>query len=950
MRRWSGADPRVARWVRLGGLTAVYFAAGKIGLHFAVVHASATAVWPPTGIAIAALLLLGLRAWPAILAGAFLVNVTTAGSALTSLGVALGNTLEAVAAVYLINRFANGRNVFDRAQDIVKFVVLAALLSAPISATVGVGSLTSGGYAAWRDFGSIWLTWWLGDAVGAVIVTPLLILGTVTAPPRGRRLGEGLLLQLSVVLSGLLIFASPNPYPLSFLCLPSLLWAAFRFGQAGVATAVAVLSFIAIWATVRGVGPFAPWSPGESLLLLQAFMGTVATTMLPVGALVRTQQRADAEREALRSAAEQAHARLEAVLDQMQAGVLIAEAPSGRMVYANRQFEVIHGRPFVPSPSFDQYGQWEGFHRDGRPYAPHEWPLARSIRAGEVVLDEDIEFGRPDGTRVTVRVRSAPIREADRIVAAVAVFQDVTQRLRDHALLEIAVEAAPNAMVMVDGEGTIILVNAETERLFQWGREELLGQSVERLVPSHLGAAHPGFRHDFFAHLSRRPMGGGRDLHAVGRDGREIPVEIGLNPIRTGRGDFVLAAIIDISERKRAEADRAALLERERTARAEAEAANRAKDDFLAMLGHELRNPLGAIATGTQILGRTAADSEHAARARAVIARQVTHLTEIVDDLLDVARVTSGRIVLTRRPVNLATVATDTVDSLHASGRTTRHRITVATEPVWIDADVTRIEQVVNNLLGNALKYTPAGGDVDVRVRDDGAQAVLEVADTGIGIASDLLPHVFDLFTQGQRTLDRSQGGLGLGLALVRRLVELHGGTVAATNDGIARGATFRVTLPRIPAPASVGDPERLEPFTGPSLRVLVVEDNLDAREMLRTFLMLEGHEVHEAADGLTGFDAFGAVQPDAAVIDIGLPALDGYELARRVRRTGFAGRLVALTGYGQLEDVRRARGAGFDEHLMKPVQPGQLRAALAGRRPPPPDTGIGQAKDPTIG
>jgi PAS domain S-box-containing protein len=793
------------------GLVVVYFVAGKVGLTFAVVHASASAVWPPTGVALAALLLLGLRAWPAIFAGAFLVNVTTAGSVLTSLGIASGNTVEAVAGAYLVNRFANGRHVFQRAPDIIRFVLLAALLGTAISATVGVLSLIAGGLAPWRQAGGIWLTWWLGDAVGAIVVTPLVVLGaTAEALPDRRRLGEAGLLVLALLVSGALIFAAPNPYPLTFLCLPSLVWAAFRFEQVGVAVAVTLFSLIAIWATVAGVGPLAQWSPAEALLLLQAFMGIVATTMLPVGALVATQRRTDAEREALRGAAERAHARLEAVLNQMQAGVLIAEAPSGRVVYANQQVEAIHGRSFQPL-SFEEYGQWRGFHRDGRPCAPHEWPLARSIQAGELVLDEEIEFIRPDGTRVTVLVRSAPVREADRIVAAVAVFQDVTER--------------------------------------------------------------------------------------------------------------------------------AALLEREQAARAEAESASRAKDEFLAMLGHELRNPLGAIATGVSILGRTAADSAHAVQARRIIERQVAHLTEIIEDLLDVARVTSGKIALTRKALDVAELVAESVETLQAAGRTGRHRVTVVAEPVWIEADATRIEQVFSNLLGNALKYTPAGGEIRVSVGAEGDHALLEVVDTGVGIAPEVLPRVFDVFAQGQRPLDRSQGGLGLGLTLVRRLVELHGGTVTARSAGVGRGAAFTVRLPRMVPPAT---PRGRGTVEAPGLirqRVIVVDDNADGREMLRTLLELEGHEVGEAGDGPSGLEAIEALRPDTAIIDIGLPGLDGYEIAGRLRRGGFAGRLVALTGYGQPEDSRRARAAGFDDHLMKPVDVDRLRAALATprRRSPPP-------------
>ena len=372
-------------------------------------------------------------------------------------------------------------------------------------------------------------------------------------------------------------------------------------------------------------------------------------------------------------------------------------------------------------------------------------------------------------------------------------------------------------------------------------------------------------------------------------------------------------------------------LEREQRARQEAEHQSAAKDEFLAMLGHELRNPLNAITGANAVMQQVEPGSDGAARAREIIARQVVTLRELVDDLLDVARVTRGKIGLALEPLDLAQVARRVVSIMASSGRLAQHEVRIDTSPAWVNGDDTRLEQVVTNLLDNAVKYTPPGGRITVGVRATQAQAVLELSDSGVGMPSDLLPHVFDLFTQGERTLDRAQGGLGLGLALVRRLVGLHGGDVQAESEGSGRGSTFRVTLPLVPAP-SPQEAGEVETDGERRLRILIVDDNADGRETLAMMLGLRGHEVHEAIDGPTAVEEALAWKPDAAIVDIGLPGFDGYEVARRIRAAakGVAIRLVALTGYGQEDDRRQALAAGFDSFLVKPADFAALHTILA--------------------
>jgi len=396
--------------------------------------------------------------------------------------------------------------------------------------------------------------------------------------------------------------------------------------------------------------------------------------------------------------------------------------------------------------------------------------------------------------------------------------------------------------------------------------------------------------------------------------------------------DEVAATLVEAAElieRRSAERDEA--LAKETAARAQAEDASRSKDEFLAMLGHELRNPLGAISSATAVLDHAGRSEAAAARARAVIARQVRHLVGIVDDLLDVARVTTGKISLHRQVVDLASIAQGCLNTLRASGRLAGHEVALVAEPAWAEIDVTRIEQVLTNLLVNAVKYTPASGAIRLGIGAEADQAVIVVRDTGIGITAGMLPRIFDLFVQSDSALDRAQGGLGIGLTLVRKIVELHGGSVQASSDGPGQGSTFTVRLPLAapPAPPHAAAAAAAKAGSG---RILIVEDNDDAREMLHAMLELWGHDVDDARDADSALACLQQREPDIALLDIGLPGCDGYELARRFRGSA-AGRrvfLVAVTGYGQPEDRGRAIEAGFNAHLVKPVSPDALAEVIA--------------------
>jgi CheY-like chemotaxis protein len=355
-----------------------------------------------------------------------------------------------------------------------------------------------------------------------------------------------------------------------------------------------------------------------------------------------------------------------------------------------------------------------------------------------------------------------------------------------------------------------------------------------------------------------------------------------------------------------------------------AEATSSAKDDFLAMLGHELRNPLSAIATASHVLSLDRNRDESANLAQRVIHRQVKHLARLVDDLLDVTRVTTGKVTLVREPVDVSALVARCIDSLELSPHDRDREsgpqleVEVATE-MWVNGDPTRLEQIVTNLLTNAVKYTPAGGSVRIVAAAEAGRVVIRVSDTGIGIEPALLPHIFERFIQADTGPARGHGGLGLGLTLVKYFVEVHGGQVSAASEGAGRGSVFTVSLPAAPAMVSSAMPSAPAPSS--RRRVLLVEDQVDAREMMRIALEIAGHEVTVADDGPSAVAAAAKVNPDIAFVDIGLPGFNGYEVARQVRALrGDTIVLVALTGYGQPSDRADSESAGFDHHLVKPV------------------------------
>src|SRR3954462_10697798 len=380
---------------------------------------------------------------------------------------------------------------------------------------------------------------------------------------------------------------------------------------------------------------------------------------------------------------------------------------------------------------------------------------------------------------------------------------------------------------------------------------------------------------------------------------------------------------------------------RSREAEEELQDANRRKDEFLAMLSHELRNPLAPIRNAVELMRRVGTHEQRVVMARDVIDRQVTQLARLVDELLDVSRISQGKIVLKKEPVELGKIIAHSVETVRpmVDVREQRLSVEVSAHPVWVMGDFARLSQVVANLLNNASKYTPEGGHIRLVASGGAGEASISVEDNGTGIDSELLPRVFELFVQGERALDRSQGGLGIGLTLVKRLVELHQGQVEARSAGAGKGSLFRLTLPAISAVQQDSRPHAVASGVAEQIygrRVLVVDDNADAAESTAAFLRLEGHEVKTVMDGADALSSVRVFAPHVIVLDIGLPGIDGYAVARRLREQGDTSPalLIAVTGYGSKEDRDRAMEAGFDYHFVKPTDPRHIQQAIEhGRR-----------------
>ena len=660
----------------------VYFAGAELGLSLASFHENVTPVWPPTGIAIASLLIFGRRVWPGVLLGALAANLPTHISVASTIGIAIGNTLEAVVAYSLLQKSKQWHNSFDSVGEVLTFVVYAAVLAPLVSATMGSLTICFGDPNRWADFWSLWLTWWMGDGFGALIVSPFLLSWSASRRinrQEGPEIG-GLFVLLIIIV--LIVFAGwfPGPvktYPLAYLALPCLLWAALRFDQRIVTSAIVLMAGVALWGAKHAYGPFVQSSRNTSLLLLISFVGTASLMTLLVAAVMTERKNAEADKSRLGSELEVQRRRIEDLVQHVPGVVWEAWGKPGT---TERRVD------FVSSYIEKMLG-----------YSSEEW------------------LSTPDfGLKL--------------------VHPDDKQRMV-----------------------------AETSAIFASGK------------------------------------GGSSRFRLIHRDGRDVWVEAHSIVVcdESGRPVGMRGVTIDITAAVRAEIDRTDLLERESHARQQAEEASRLKEEFLATVSHELRTPLNAVVGWSRLLRSGQLDHDGATHAVEVIERNAAAQRQIIEDLLDVSRIITGKLRINTQPVDLLLIIHAAIDAVRPAAEA--KEITISThieapDPI-VRADSERLQQVLWNLLANAVKFTPSGGKVDLYLEQQGSLAEIRIEDSGPGVPPEFLPRIFERFSQADGSSTRKHGGLGLGLAIVRHLVELHGGTVSATNRETG-GAVLTVRLP----------------------------------------------------------------------------------------------------------------------------------------------------------
>ena len=664
-------------------LAVVYFAAAELGLSLASLHSNVTPVWPPAGIAIASLLIFGRRLWPGIFVGALAANSLTNIHTAAALVIAIGNTLLPLVAYWLLLRVARWQRSLDSVGEVMSFVVCAALLAPLVSATVGSLSLCLAGAASWARFTPLWLTWWMGDGFGALIVGSLLLSWSKPDKLNVRDVPEIAALFVVLLIVVLIVFGGwfPGPvktYPLAYLALPCLLWGALRFDQRIVTTTIVVMASLAVWGASEGYGPFVQSNPNVSLLLLISFVGTSTLMTLLVGAVTNERRRAEADKSKLGSELEIHRRRIEDIVAHVPGVVWEAW---GSPDAANQRID------FVSSHVEKMLG-----------YSQEEWLSTPNFWL-QVVHPED-------------RARAA----------------------------------AEAAAIFASGAGG-------TSR-FRW----------------------------------------------VHKDGHELWVEAQSIVVCDETGPVGMRGVtMDITPAVRAEFERTELLERESHARAEAEEASRLKEEFLATVSHELRTPLNAVVGWSRLLRGGQLDPSGADHAIEIIERNALMQKQIVEDLLDVSRIVTGKLRINTQPVDLLLVIHAAIDAVRpaAEAKEIEIRMHFDSPDVMVKADVERLQQVFWNLLANAVKFTPARGTVDVYVSQVDGLAEIRIEDSGPGVPADFLPRIFERFSQADGSSTRKHGGLGLGLAIVRHLIELHGGTVSARNrDANGGGAVLIVRMP----------------------------------------------------------------------------------------------------------------------------------------------------------
>jgi len=897
---------RFLRFISPLVLAGVYFAASKLGFSVAYDAEQVTLVWPPTGIALAAVLVWGYRMWPGIALGAFLANVTTNEPVLTATTIALGNTLEAVIAGWLLRR-AWFHTDLGQVKDVLALLLYSAIASTMLSATIGVTSLCLGGVQPWDMYWPLWRTWWLGDAAGALIFAPPLLVWARHPAWRWSpaRVLEGLLLATIFLIICTGIFTDPmvagiRGSTFTYFIFPCLIVAALRFGQHGTTFITLAAAVIAIWATVHGFGPFIGVSISHSLALLQIFMPVVAVTGLLLSAAINERNEAGMAKSHMAAIIASSE---DAIIGKNLHNIVNFWNASAERMFGYEAYEIVGRSTMIMVPP---------------ELREEERKVLERLRRGERIEHYETKRITKDGRVLDVSISASPIHDAvGHIVGVSKVVRDISERkwaqdiLREsEARFRLMADTAPVLIWMAGVDKKCDYLNKPWLDFTGCTMEQELGDGwVESVHPEDRERCLGTYRTAFDA---RQPFEMEYRLRHHTGDYRWLLVRG--TPRFTSHGQFTgyIGSCVDITMRKEMEN---ALKE-----------SDRRKDEFLATLAHELRNPLAPLKGALQLLKQSESDSARRNEAKEIMENQLNQMVRLVDDLLDVSRISHGKIELLKKPMPLADAVGMALETVLPLAEAKGHRLTIdlPKETLWLDADGPRLAQVFANLLNNAVKYTEPGGIIRLEGRVKGNAVEVTIGDNGIGIPAEMLPTIFDMFTQVDTSVERSQGGLGIGLTLVKNLVSLHGGSVRAESKGVRQGSVFTVTLPLASSPAAAElKPQIASASPERKLRVLVVDDNRNLAKTLGWMVEILGHEAKIVCDGKEVIATAEEYLPDAILLDIGLSGMNGYDLAKEIRKHPKLKHclLIAQTGWGQPEHRRRSKEAGFDHHLVKPVE-----------------------------
>lgn len=632
-----------------------------------------------------------------------------------------------------------------------------------------------------------------------------------------------------------------------------------------------------------------------------------------------------------KEAAENERQRLNAVLEAAPVGIAVVDT-NGKLILSNPENTRIWGN-YPPAGNVAEYRAWKGWWADGSEkhgclIKPHEWAIARALAGEEALGDRvDIERFGQSGERRAIVLHAKPIRDNDgKIGGAVVAQMDVSHQVEAEEALR---ESESKFRIIADAMPQMVWSTRAD------GYHDYYNQQWYDFTGMPVGSTDGKLWNGMF-HPDDQDRAWALWQHSL-ETGETYEIQYRLRH-RSGEYRWILGRALPVRDKSRRITrwmGTCTDIHTQKVAEEKLKESSRRKDEFLAMLAHELRNPLAPISTAAELIKMISTEEQRIQQASDIISRQVTYMTDLVDDLLDVSRVTRGLTELQKETLDLKTVIHNAIEQVRPLFGARQHdlRLRIAAADAYVLGDKTRLVQVVANILNNAAKYTPQGGEILLALEVDESEARIRVSDNGSGIGPSLLPHVFDLFTQGERTPDRAQGGLGLGLALVKTLTTLHNGWVEATSEGLGQGSTFTVGLPLQPVREDFiqSAHEGMLPEPARSLSLMIVDDNLDAAHSLASLLAIRGHQVIVAGDAKSALENADIERIDVFILDIGLPDMDGYELARHLRaqpKTANAV-LIALTGYGQAHDRVLSKAAGFDHHFVKPNDTVELTKIL---------------------